>query len=172
MNHISTENLVIRTAQHQDLPALNKVHEQVVKYFSFDPAHVSVTPEQCLNEGDLPPGGVKENYEMLAICDNDEVIGNIDVYRGFPAEDIAYISLLFLDENKRKHGYGRQVVNAVCNHLMNSGFSEARVAVSLRNWPGLKFWQRCGFDTITRVAGDSSFSPEGYASMELKRTLG
>lgn len=61
MIEIKTARLLLKPAVFEDLTALNGIYEQVKEYFSFDPSHTSVTPEKCLVEGDLPPGGVKEN---------------------------------------------------------------------------------------------------------------
>ena len=36
-------------------------------------------------------------------------------------------------------------------------FRRMRLCVSLKNWPGLRFWTKAGFRTIVEVAGESSF---------------
>ena len=171
MREIETERLLIKPAVFEDLAALNEIYEQTKEYFSFDPSHTFVTPENCLTEGDLPPGGIKENYEIYTINENGKVIGYFDFYKGFPQKGIAFISLMFISANKRKCGYGKEVADAVCKYFKKIGINEVRLAVSLKNWSGLKFWYKCGFDKITLVAGDNIFSVEGYGCLELKKSL-
>ncbi len=171
MGKIKTARLLLKPATFEDLTALNEIHEQVKEFFYFDPSHTSVTPVKCLEEGDLPPGGVKENYAIYTINENNIVIGYFDFYKGFPQKGIAYISLMFISTNKRKYGYGKEVVDAVCKYIKKSGINEVRLAVSLKNWSGLKFWYKCGFDKITLVSGDKVFSLKGYGCLELKKSL-
>lgn len=171
MGKIKTARLLLKPATFEDLTALNEIHEQVKDYFSFDPSHTFVTPVKCLEEGDLPPGGVKENYEIYTINENGKVIGYFDCYKGFPQTGIAFISLIFISTNKRKCGYGKEVVDAVCKYFRKSGINEVRLVVSLKNWSGLKFWYKCGFDKITLVFGDDFFSLKGYGCLELKKSL-
>lgn len=171
MNVITTDHLSLRTAQKDDLIQLNRIFEQVLEYFKFDPSHVSVSPETCLTEGDLPPRGVKEKYEIYAIWDCCKIVGYVDFYKGFPNRNIAYISLLFIDQNVRECGYGREVVGALCKYFNDSKYSEVRLAVSLKNWSGLKFWHKMGFDTISMVAAEDTFSAEGYGCLQLKKDL-
>jgi RimJ/RimL family protein N-acetyltransferase len=171
MSEIKTVRLLLKPANFEDLTALNEIHEQVREYFSFDPSHIAVTPERCLTEGDLPPDGTKENYEIYTINENGKVIGYFDFYKGFPQKGIVYISLMFISKDKRKYGYGKEIVNAVCEYFEDIGLNEVRLTVSLKNWLGLIFWHKCGFDKITLVAGDDNFSINGYACLELKKSL-
>jgi hypothetical protein len=67
MRVIETARLLLKPADFDDLADLNEIYEQIKEYFSFDPSHTFVSPENCLKEGDLPPGGVKENYKIYTI---------------------------------------------------------------------------------------------------------
>jgi ribosomal protein S18 acetylase RimI-like enzyme len=78
---------------------------------------------------------------------------------------------MFISKNKRKCGYGKEVVDAVSEYFKQIGINEVRLVVSLKNWSGLKFWYKCGFDKITLVFGDDSFSLNGYGCLELKKSL-
>lgn len=171
MNLIKTEDLLLKTAAFEELAELNAIHKQIVEYFSFDPPRSFTAPEICLREGDLPPGGVKENYEFNTINEKGKIIGYLELYKGYPQPETAYIALLFIAKDRRKYGYGRQVVKALCEYFKEEGFSEIRLGVSLRNWPGLKFWMKCGFDQITKVVADDVFSEKGYGCLELRKAL-
>lgn len=50
-------------------------------------------------------------------------------------------------------------------------FVSIRVAVPLKNWNGIKFWHKCGFNNLTIVSIDGDFSEENYGCIELEKTI-
>lgn len=168
---IKTDRLTVRPTVSDDLSQLNRLFEQVKEYFDADPTYIAVSPEKCLEEGDLPPGGIKENYEIYSILENNSIIGYFDCYMGYPDPKVIYISLMYIDKNRRKCGYGKEVLKIVGEYYKSLDFNEIRLAVSLKNLAGLKFWYKCGFDKITAVAPTDDFNYDGYGCLELMKSL-
>ena len=94
-----------------------------------------------------------------------------DSYRGYPDGETVYLCFFYLSGSVRRKGVGSRTVGALCGALREKGFVRARVAVSLKNWPGIRFWQTCGFGRITKVSFDAPFSAENYGCLELEKVL-
>ena len=164
---------MLKKSSKDELAFLNDLQNKCINYFSFDPEGSlnDVSMEECLENGDLPPGGVKENFSMYSVYYRDKIIGYFDTYRGFPKEDIAYISIFFLDEDNRKQGFGKEIVEELCKYFKSIGFIKVRLGVSLRNWTGLSFWFKNGFCKITNVRCDGNCTDENYGVVELEIEL-
>ena len=50
-------------------------------------------------------------------------------------------------------------------------FRRMRLCVSLKNWPGLRFWTQVGFQTIVKVAGDKVYSEAAFGYLILEKAL-
>ena len=76
--------------------------------------------------------------------DEDTYIGQCSVFEESTTINIFEV---FVDENYRNHGYGRQIINDVIWDLINSG-KKIQLQVSSSNIPAIKCYEACGF-TIT-----------------------
>ncbi len=166
---ILTERLKISPSNFSELPELNMIYSEVLEYFSFEQIQDSIEPKICLTHGDLPPGGVKENFSIYSIYENEKLIGYFDFYKGYPQSDIVYICLFFIKKNRRNCGFGHEIVNTLFSFFKNASFSRIRISVSLKNWPALLFWHKCGFNKITKVSYENDFVEKGYGCLELEK---
>ncbi len=174
MTAIEAGDTAICPATKSDLPELERLDGQCGRYFSFDPpgSADNIPMAEQLEGGALPPGGTAENYTLMTVRAGDEIIGFMDFYLGYPKDDIAYISIFYLDEDLRRRGAGGRCVEAAAGRLKDMGLAAVRVGVSLRNWTALAFWHKLGFDRVTkvRVCGNADSETAGY--IELERELG
>jgi GNAT superfamily N-acetyltransferase len=161
---LSTKRLVLETTEQSDLEKLNITYKKACEYFSFDEKHEITPPQTCCEIGDLSPNGTKENFKMLTVFCNDKIIGYLTFYKGYPDSTTAYICFVFL--TIRGNGYGKEIADAMTTFLKENGFIRIKLAVSLKNWNGIKFWQKCGFDKVTLV----DISDE-YGCIELEKSL-
>ena len=161
---LETNRLKIKTTTKDDLPQLSAIYLQACSYFSFDETHPVTAPLECFESGDLPPNGIKENFEMLSIFENAELIGYITYYKGYPNIKTVYLCFIFL--NKRKYGYGTEIINSLIDLFIQNGFDTMKLGVSLKNTNGLAFWHKCGFNKISLVDID-----EHYSCLELEKDL-
>ena len=156
---------------HGDLAELDRIYRESRDYFSFDPGHRGTEPAECLESGDLPPNGVRRNFHLLSCRLRGDPVGYVTFYEGYPDGETVYLCFLYLLESVRGGGYGGRAVDLLYSRFAERGFRRVRVAVSLKNWPGLRFWFKEGFRTLTAVSGDSVFSPEHYGCLELEKAI-
>ncbi|WP_042274499.1 GNAT family N-acetyltransferase [[Clostridium] dakarense] len=171
MNIITKDNIVLKTSDISELNDLNNIYGEVCEYFSFDKNHQITSPKDCITKGDLPPNGSKDNFEMLSIYDNNELIGFITLYKGFPSDEILYICFMYIASKNRCNGNGYSIVNSISSYFKDRNFKSIRISVSLKNWYGIRFWNKCGFSLLTMVDIEGSFSDDNYGCLELEKTL-
>ena len=168
---VVTSRLSIEIATLSDLEELEILEKECDSYFSFDPKNEnnqSIPVRQCLVEGDLPPGGEKENYYFLSIRQNKAIVGFIAFYIGHPHVNAVYISVLYIAEKYRNIGFGNEIVNVLIEYFKSLDIEEIRLHVSLRNATGLRFWVKAGFDRIMLVNCKENLFPEVFAGLELQ----
>lgn len=168
---IINENLILQLSNFSELEKLNDIHSEACVYFSFDKNHIITKPIDCLTIGDLPPNGTIGNFENLSIYEGNNLIGFMNIYKGYPLEKILYITFIYISEENRYNGYGKKIVDIIFAYSKENGFTSIRVAVSLKNWKGLKFWNKCGFNNLTNVSIEGNFSEENYGCIELEKII-
>jgi Acetyltransferases len=125
--------------------------------------------ERSYQEGILPEGGVKEQFRIqtVRLKTTGEIVGFISVYHGYPQSDSLYLAMMCISGDFQNQGYGQEVMKHFLLEIGLLGYSEIRVNVSLRNWAGLRFWTKSGFNRISGIFGDTEFSEGKFADIEL-----
>lgn len=168
---ITNENLILQSSTFSELEKLNNIYSEACDYFSFDKNHIITKPIDCLTIGDLPPNGTKDNFENLSIYEGDNLIGFMSIYKGYPSKNTTYISFLYISGKERYKGYGKRIVDIISAYSKENKFVNIRIAVLLRNWNGIKFWHKCGFNNLTKVSIEGEFSEGNYGCIELEKTI-
>lgn len=167
MNILVKDKIKLKTSKINELNELNIIHKEACEYFSFDESHKITSPKDCLTIGDLPPNGKKENFHVLSIYENNKIIGYTTLYDGFPAKDTLYICFIYISRKNRCNGYGYSIVESISSYFKSNYCNNIKISVSLKNWHGIKFWNKCGFSTITNVDIDGPFGNSNYGCLEL-----
>jgi len=155
-----------------ELESLNKIYGSACKYFkSIDPDPQGTPPEKCITQGCLPSNGKIENYRILSIYLDNTIIGYCDYYLSYPDEKTVYISFLYIDELYRNNGYAAQVVQEIFGTVRELGYKRVRLTVSLKNWNGLNFWVKQGFNTIIKVDAETNYGIDKYGALEIEKNL-
>lgn len=169
--NMAMEDIFLLPADSTHMEVLNAVYEEAVAYFCFDPGHAITTPKDCMEAGDLPPSGIRENFHILCCYVGGSLSGYLTFYEGYPEEDAAYICFFYLRKAVKRRGVGTAVVQLLSEQFRNREFAKIRVSVSLKNWSALRFWVKQGFDTITLVACDTEYSRAAYGCVELEKSI-
>lgn len=129
--------------------------------------------EMAIGEGDLPPiaNANKENYYLMEVYYEEELIGFFDLYFGYPKPDIAWISIMIIDKEKRHHHHGKEALKRIENFVQTKSFKTIGIGVDLKNHSGLMFWTKNGFSQVYGVFGDKEYSADKFAVICLLKEL-
>ncbi len=129
--------------------------------------------ENCILEGDLPPieNPSFEQYDLYIVEHNNKPIAFFDLYKGYPTDLSAWISIFVVDKDVRGQGHGKKIISYVEQHIKSSGLTNISIAVDLKNYNGLMFWTKIGFNEIIGVYGDKKYGPDKYAVIGLRKNI-
>lgn len=165
-------NLKLLLSTEKELEKLNEIYVEESEFFlRVNAEQMPSSPEICFREGLLPPNKSKEDFKMLSCYINNTLIGRVTILKGYPEDDIYYIGIIYLVDTEKHKGYGKIIINLLCDYFRANKMTRVRVCVALKNWDGIRFWHRCGFDRITSTSYDVSYSEETFATIELEKTL-
>ena len=104
-----------------------------------------------------PPGIGEDDKFVLAVLEGEELLGCVDLVRGYPDEQTAYLGLLLLKESRQGRGIGSELVQRLLGMAADWGCTAIRLGVIETNLPALHFWTRHGFQQVgsKRIAGFS-----------------
>lgn len=162
-------------AREHDLPVVATILAENRAVFPLlgaerDPERLALS---VLRHDMLPPNGhsAHENSFLIRSRSDDELMGLLSVYRGYPTTESLYIGHIFVRPRWQRRGIGREVIGELEQRAGRAGYQEIRAAVGLRNWPALRFWIALNYDRITQVVGDSEFREHTYADIELAKPV-
>jgi len=85
--------------------------------------------------------------------------------------DMAYLSVIYIKEEYRQKGIGKEILEGIIQTLLNKNIVEIRLHVSLRNVESLKFFVKQGFDNIIDVGSNGNLLPGNFGGIELSKKL-
>jgi len=170
-----TERLIVRDAHLHDVDKLQEIYTQSQNTEGWT-SEVELTADYILKgiiEGHLPPDGKKECFsiQLISLKSSSEIIGFIEFYQGYPDKEVLYIGTLLFSEDYRNKGYGQEIMSKSFTEAIEAGFQQVRLGVALKNWQGIYFWTKLGFDRIIKFSGDKVFAKDSFAMLELGKTL-
>jgi len=173
-NVLNTHRLIIRNAQLSELTDLMRVgHSWEDKHITEGDAFTEDYFIKSITEGDLPPipNATSDNYRSWSIIKKDtmELIGFMETYMGYPNDDTLWIGMFLIDSEHQRHNYGQEVIENLNTMFENQNIEKIGVGVSLKNWKGLRFWHKMGFNSLFSVTGDSNYSDETHAFIGLTK---
>jgi len=96
--------------------------------------------------GMLPDGCAADAKHMYLVFCEDEPVGFVDVIRGYPSENCAYVGLFILIESQHGQGIGRRTFRDLETLIAKwRGVRRIRLTVIEANVPALSFWDAMGF---------------------------
>lgn len=169
----TTERLNVRDSVEEDLPQLERVLKSNSGTLLLEGMR-NPDPDELrrwLFEGNLPPDGQKERHRLQTVSrkDNDEIIGYLSVYHGYPDPDNVYIASLSIRHDCQKIGFGGEVIDQMPFLKGLKDFPTHRLVVTVRNWGALQFWTRHGFTKIVKVTGSLHLEDGSSARLELEK---
>lgn len=170
-----TERMTIRDANLHDVDRLQEIYmkSQSTEGWAWNDELTTDYILNAVNKGHLPPDGMKEFYKIQLITHkiSFEIMGFMEFYQGYPDKEVLYIGTLLLCEDYRNDRYGQEVIHKLCTQAQELGFHQVRLAVTLKNWLGIYFWTKLGFDTILKFHGDKVLAKDSSALLVLGKNL-
>ena len=134
----------------QDVQALFSLLERAPGYSDLVEGRPASVQDAHETLAGLPPG--KHIADKLAggYYLQNRLVGCLDLIRGYPANDTAYIGLLLFAEDEQGKGLGVQALAHVRQMAQAWHCSALRLAVVGTNTRALAFWAREGFREVQR----------------------
>ncbi len=143
-----------------DVAALFGLFEQTCEYSLLVEGRLQTLQDAREELTDLPPGKTMADKVFGGYWKDDRLVGCVDLIRGYPEPDIAYLGLLLFARSHQGQGYGVRALEHVMELARTWQCTALRLAVIDKNTRGLRFWQREGFIELhrkptTRFTGDA-----------------
>lgn len=103
---------------------------------------------------DLPSNKDIKDKFVLGVYKSNELVGIIDIIRGYPTIREWTIGLLLLEPEERGKGLGFVIHEALVNWAKDLGAKQFTVGVIQDNYRALKFWNSLGYKKIKEVRMD------------------
>lgn len=107
---------------------------------NFDEKHINYKMNGCIQIG------IEENQKLIAGLD-----ACITAFR------ILYVSTVFVDENYRRKGYGKQLIYEMEKRAVEMGVNMIRLDTF--SWQGKEFYEALGYEIVGRYEN----TVDGYA---------
>ncbi len=145
------------TGTPRDARALQAVFDKMPRYFELTTQAVADENSCAQLFSSLPPGKTVHDKFVYGIYLGEQLIGCIDLVRGYPNSSTAMLGLLALSENAQAKGYGSKAyeqLEAVVREWPE--IETIRIGVVKTNDQVFSFWKRLGFvDTGIRKPYES-----------------
>ena len=137
-----------------DLAALQALHLRCADFVEATTGHPPRNDEAARLLAGLPPGKTLADKQVLAVVRDGEIVGVVELLRGYPTTTDWYLGLLLLVPEARGAGLGTSVVDAIVGLIVMEGGRALHLVVREDNPRAVAFWQRHRFDLLDRRVQD------------------
>ena len=151
MNHHRI-TLRLLKGEPAEMAALQRVIEEAPEYAQLvtgvPPGHADAQSTYTV----LPEGKSYDDKFVFGIFLGDEMVGCIDLIRGYPTPSTAYLGLLLVSEKHQGQEIGRMAFRLVEEVVRAWGTCDRiRLAVVRTNEQVIPFWRRLGFEPTGEI---------------------
>jgi len=161
---------LITLASPADAPRLQRLFERCSDYFEL---HEGCPPPADTGEYELafvPPAG---DLVVLALADDDGALhAMVQLLRDYPQRGLWWIALLVVAPELRGRGVGSALLRQATEMAAAQGGTAIRLAVSVRNPRGRRFWEAEGFRDEGRITDVTARSGHVDTVRILSRAVG
>lgn len=153
MAELERYNLKIKELiQDQDTKLLYDFVLANTDYFT-DYQQISPSIEEIVDEFflDIPANIRLENKKILAIYQDEKMIGFVDLLYHYPDKKTCCLGLFVLDSLVRHQGLGQDIYSLIEEMIWKEGFSRIFLGVLTENQPAKKMWQKQGYRKIEEI---------------------
>ncbi len=139
------DGFIVRPLEERDAPHLQALFDADPEYFALADGFVSDVDKLQQIRVALPPDGSYDDKFLFVITQGDQVVGMIDIIRGYPERATWYLPLLFLAKELRGQGSGRRALHAIYAWVRTQGGAAVSVGVAEGNSLGRWLYATEGF---------------------------
>jgi len=137
-----------------DLDALQALHLRCADFVEATTGHPPRADEAARLLAVVPDGKVPGDKQVLGLHRDGEMVGVVDLLRGYPGPTDWYIGLFLLSPEVRGVGLGTSVVDEIVERVIAEGGRTLHLIVLEDNPRAFAFWQRRGFELVDRRVQD------------------
>jgi GNAT superfamily N-acetyltransferase len=134
----------------EDISAVFTLFEQASGYSLLVEGHLPTLEDAREALGETPPGKELKDKFFGGYWKDGVLVGCMDLVRGYPDPEVAYLGLLLFSETHQGLGLGVQALEHIANLSRSWGCAMLRLAVIDKNLRAHAFWQREGFSELYR----------------------
>lgn len=137
-----------------DLAALQALHVRCADFVEATTGHQPRDDQAARLLAGLPPGKTLADKQVLGLHRDGEMVGVVELLRGYPGPTDWYIGLFLLSPEVRGVGLGTSVLEEIVERVVAEGGRALHLIVRENNPRALAFWRRNRFDLIGRRVQD------------------
>ena len=166
-NTFIIESCTLKPLTPTHVSSINQLYSRCPGYFEMvDGGEARTYTEEEIFE-DVPPGKTPKDKLLLGLFDvEDELVGIVDMVKGYPCEDSWFIGLLLLDPRLRGRGMGEKIINRLKDWLKSMDVRKVGIGVVEENKRALVFWKKMGFVETGKKIMENSVKPVAIIKME------
>lgn len=146
----------------QELYDFCKANKTYYRYMRMEPTMENLSEVFST----LPPNKDIEDKFFMGIYDDERLVEILDIVRGWPKEDIAYIGWFMVNKDIQGKGIGREIIDKVIEVLRNVGFCAVMLGCIKDNVEAYRFWTKNGFEKTGKETDTGD-----YIILEMKKEL-
>lgn len=142
---LNDQKYIIRLLEEEDIEDILALFKACPDYFKLvgDLNVDQSTVENFLYA--LPPGKEDEDKFSIGIYLGSQLVGAIDLVKGFPESDVWMIGLVLLHPDYRGIGLGTALHEYIVEVAEMEEANKLRVGVLLENNDKIKYWEKLGY---------------------------
>ena len=130
------------------------------------------TAEENILEPEFPENGIKENVKLECVYDEtNEMVNYCQYYKNYENNNTIFLGSFFIKRNKQKKGLGKKIIKMYEEQWKQEGYTKIILQVDIKNWVGIRFWLRNGYNKIIKWIGDLEYSDKTYAMIRLEKII-
>ncbi len=141
-------------ARTSDLAPLQALHLRCADFVEATTGHPPREDEAARLLAGLPPGKTLADKQVLGLIRDGEMVGVVELLRGYLGPTDWYIGLLLIGPEARGNGLGAAAVDELVGLVLAEGGRALHLIVREDNPRGVAFWRRRGFEEVDRRVQD------------------
>jgi ribosomal protein S18 acetylase RimI-like enzyme len=149
---IGLEDYFVRQLALEDSEEIQGVWDKCLDYMLLVEGHPAEPNYGVEQFQDVPPGKSTEDLFVFGIFNQqNDLVGLLDVLRGYPDEITWWIGLLMFTPDFRSQGLGQKVTQGFADYVRANSGQAIMLGVVEENQLASAFWKKMGFELVRKT---------------------